>query len=61
MQAKVSFLIKLQAETCNFIKKETLAQVFPCELLHPAYYLNFRHPASHSKLSADDLNIRPRI
>ena len=28
---KVSFLIKLQAETCNFIKKETLAQVFPCE------------------------------
>ena len=31
MQAKVSFLIKLQVETCNFIKKETLAQVFPCE------------------------------
>ena len=28
---KVSFLIKLQAETCNFSKKETLAQVFPCE------------------------------
>ena len=31
MPAKVSFLIKLQAETCNFIKKETLEQVFPCE------------------------------
>ena len=29
--AKFSFLIKLQAETCNFIKKETLAQVFSCE------------------------------
>ena len=29
--ARVSFLIKLQAETCNFIKKETLAQVFSCE------------------------------
>ena len=26
--ARVSFLIKLQA--CNFIKKETLAQVFSC-------------------------------
>ena len=29
--ARVSFLIKLQAEPCNFIKKETLAQVFSCE------------------------------
>ena len=25
------FLIKLQAEACNFIEKETLAQVFYCE------------------------------
>ena len=29
--ARVSFIIKLQAEACNFIKKETLAQVFSCE------------------------------
>ena len=29
--ARVSFLIKLQAETCNSFKKETLAQVFSCE------------------------------
>ena len=29
--ARVSFLIKLQAEACNFIKKETLAHVFSCE------------------------------
>ena len=29
--AEVSFLIKLQAEACNFIKKETLAEVFSCE------------------------------
>ena len=29
--ARVSFLIKLQPEACNFIKKETLAQVFSCE------------------------------
>ena len=29
--ARVPFLIKLQAQACNFIKKETLAQVFSCE------------------------------
>ena len=29
--ARVSFLIKLQAEACNFIKKETLAQLFSCD------------------------------
>ena len=29
--ARISFLIKLQASVCNFIKKETLAQVFSCE------------------------------
>ena len=29
--ARVSFLIKLHPEACNFIKKETLAQVFSCE------------------------------
>ena len=29
--ARVSFLIKLRAEACDFIKKETLAQVFSCE------------------------------
>ena len=28
---RVSFLIKLQAEACNFIKNETLTQVFSCE------------------------------
>ena len=28
--ARVSFLIKLQAWTCNFNKRETLAQVFFC-------------------------------
>ena len=29
--ASASFLIKLQAEACNLIKKETLAHVFSCE------------------------------
>ena len=28
---RVSFLIKLQDEPCNFIKKEALAQLFSCE------------------------------
>ena len=28
---RVSFLIRLQTKTCNFIKKETLAQVFSCK------------------------------
>ena len=28
---RVSFLIKLQPSVCNFIKRETLAQVFFCE------------------------------
>ena len=28
---RVSFLTKLKASGCNFIKKETLAQVFCCE------------------------------
>ena len=27
-----SFLIKLQALACNFIKKETLSQVFSCDI-----------------------------
>ena len=30
--ARASFLIKLQASGSNFTKKETLAQVFSCEL-----------------------------
>ena len=31
ISARVSFLIKLQASDLQFIKKETLAQVFSCE------------------------------
>ena len=29
--ARVYFLIKLQTDTCNFIKNESLAQMFSCE------------------------------
>ena len=41
--ATVSFLLKMQAEICKFIKKETLAQVFSCEfctqLLRTPFYI----------------------
>ena len=36
-----SFLIKLQAEACNFIKKETLAQLFSrefCEIFQNTFF-----------------------
>ena len=36
--AAVSFLIKPQALTCNFIKKETLAQAFYCEFCEISKY-----------------------
>ena len=29
--ARTSFVIKMKAEACNFIKKETQAQVFSCQ------------------------------
>ena len=39
---RVSFLVKLQASACNFIKKETLAQLFFCEFFeiseNPLFY-----------------------
>ena len=31
ISVRVSFLIRLQVKACNFIKKETLTQVFSCE------------------------------
>ena len=37
--ARFTFLIKLQAEACNFAKKETLAQVFFCEILRTHYFI----------------------
>ena len=40
--ARVSFLIRLQVEACNFIKKETLAQVFSrefCEIFKDIFFL----------------------
>ena len=49
--ARVSFLIKLQAEdeARNFIKKETLAQVFYCEFCEISRntYSNRTHPVAN--------------
>ena len=43
--ARVSFFIKMQAWTCNFIKKETLAQVFSSEFCKTFKYTFFKeHP-----------------
>ena len=44
--AGVSFLIKLQAEACNFIKKETLTRVFSCEfceIFKDIFFYTFRN------------------
>ena len=45
-------LIKLQVEVCNFIKKETLAQVFSCEFCQISKNTFFRRlpPMSASEL-----------
>ena len=53
--ARVSFLITLQAEVCNFIKKETLAQVFSCEFCKISK-TTFSHRTPPMAASADNIN-----
>ena len=53
--ARVSFLITLQAEVCNFIKKETLAQVFSCEFCKISK-TTFSHGTPPMAASADNIN-----
>ena len=56
--ARASFLIK----ACNFIKKETLAQVFPCEFCEISMNVFFQNtsgrllPVPH-KLSINNVNM----
>ena len=50
--ARVSFLIKSQAEACNFIKKETMAQVFSYEFCEIS-----KNTFSHRKLPDDCFSI----
>ena len=48
--ARLSFLVKLQASTCNFIEKGTLAQAFSdelCEILKNTFFTeHFRKTVS---------------
>ena len=46
---RVSFLIKFQAETYDFIKKESLAQVFSCTFCKNSYKSFF---TEHLRLTA---------
>ena len=51
--ARASFLIKLQAQACNFIKKQTLAQIFSSEFCETSKTgvdkFLFRRPIGHAK------------
>ena len=53
--ARVPFLIKLQAEICNFIKKETLAQMFSCEICEISKNTFF---IEHLRVTASDFKNR---
>ena len=50
--ARDYFLIKLQVEACNFIKKETLTQVFSSEFCEISKNTSFHrtHPVAASEL-----------
>ena len=48
------FLIKFQAEACNFIKKEALAQVFSCEFCEISKNIFFaKHPQETASVVAN--------
>ena len=52
-RARAPSLIKLQAQACNFIKKETLAQIFSSEFCETSKAgvdkFLFRRPIGHAK------------
>ena len=55
---RVSFLIKLQALVCNFIKKETMPQVFFCEfckIFKNTFFIE--HLRTTASAAASDLSI----
>ena len=58
--ARVSFLIKLRADACNLIKKETLAQLFSCEFCkiskNTFYTEHLRATGSERALHIEELN-----
>ena len=59
--ARVSFLIKLQAVACNFIKKETRSQVFSCEFYEiskTTFFTEHLWANASVKLNVKNLNTR---
>ena len=60
--ARVSFLIKLQASARNFIKKETLAQMFSSEFCKISKNTLFhRTPLVAASVYSPERKIQPRI
>ena len=56
--ARFSFLIKFQAGACNFIKIETLAQVFSCEFCEISKNtFSYRTPP----VASSDLNLKGTV
>ena len=53
--ARVTFLMKLLSEVCNFIKKETLAQMFCCEICEISKNTFF---IEHLRVTASDFKNR---
>ena len=49
--ARVSFFINLQASACNFMKKETRAQVFFCEFCEFLKASGTKHPRMTASVS----------
>ena len=54
---RVSFLIKVQAEAWNFIKTNTLAQVFSCEILKNTFFHRTPPVAASGPLSSSNLKL----
>ena len=55
--ARASFLIKLQAEACNFITKETLTQVFSrefCKISKNTFFIEHLRTTASAKASHFD-------
>ena len=52
--ARASFLIKLQAEAYNFIKRETLARVFFCEFCEISWNTFF---TEHHRATASEVDL----
>ena len=60
--ARVSFLIKLQTEAYNFIKKETLAQMLFCEfheIFKNTFFTEHRRATASGQILLSQVEILP--